>query len=499
MKTKSTFLNILFFLMLNMPATSLRAQNNPVAVNDSVVYTSFSTMVVDVLANDQNPRGKPMEIWLFQVMNGYPASVSRTTDGKLQLHDTVYNRHDFIWTIRYCIRYTDDTTLTSNWATVIVDSRMDSSKFCALPIHVNGTAGIPVDIKVLKYAYLPNPADSAYLWHFLGNGHGTCVKVNDSTARYTPVIYNGGIDTLIYSLRPKHGLFPISDNMIIVTVPDIQWARLDINNVQATINACGNQFWWLENGSVGFFVPKGSGKSPVFNAALWIGGKDQKDSLCFAGELYRQGPPIGSAGTCADFWPGPVSDSTAYGNTYDSLWNRVWKVEGWQIEYHKHHWMDPGYTPPDCILKWPAHGNAAQGQQLMLAPFYDRNGDNNYNPYDGDYPRIFGDQCIFMIYNDDRKWHSESWGQKMRTEIHLWAYEFNMPNDTAFNNSVFFHLELFNRSNQTYHDTYLGWFTDFDLGYAMDDFIGCDVQRGMSYIYNGPDVDGNGQPEAYGA
>ena len=34
MKTKFTFLNILFFLILIIPAVSLRAQNNPVAVND---------------------------------------------------------------------------------------------------------------------------------------------------------------------------------------------------------------------------------------------------------------------------------------------------------------------------------------------------------------------------------------------------------------------------------------------------------------------------------
>jgi len=498
MNTKFTILNILFFLALIMPVVALRAQNKPVAVNDSVVYNSFSTLVVDVLANDLNPRGKPMEIWLFQVINGCPASVSKTTDGKLQLHDTVYNRDYFPLIIRYSIRYTDDTTLTSNWATIFADTRMDTSKFCALPIHVNGTAGVPVDINVFKYAYRPNPADSVYLTHLI-YGRGSCEVVNDSTARYTPGIYHGGIDTLVYTLRTKNAFSSRSDNRIIVTVPDIQWAQLDINNVQSNINACGNQFWSFDNGELGFFVPKGSGKSPVFNAALWIGCKDQSDSLCFAGERYRQGPCTGNAGRYADFWPGPVSDPSAYGNSYDSIWNRVWKIEGWQIEYHKHHWQDPGYTPPESFITWPAHGSSALGQQSLLAPFYDKNKDNIYNPYDGDYPKIFGDQCVFSIYNDDRNFHSETQGRKTKTEIHLWAYEFNMPNDTAFNNSVFFHVELFNRSNQTYHDTYLGWFTDFDLGWAKDDYIGCDVQRGMSYIYNGPDIDGNGQPQAYGA
>jgi hypothetical protein len=45
-----------------------------------------------------------------------------------------------------------------------------------------------------------------------------------------------------------------------------------------------------------------------------------------------------------------------------------------------------GYTIPKFILEWPAHGNLANKEDYYLAPFYDYNGDGNYNPYDGDYP-----------------------------------------------------------------------------------------------------------------
>ena len=37
-----------------------------------------------------------------------------------------------------------------------------------------------------------------------------------------------------------------------------------------------------------------------------------------------------------------------------------------------------------------------------------------------------------------------------------------------------------------------------DLGYAQDDYVGCDVARGLGYGYNGRAIDGSGQPEAYG-
>jgi len=36
------------------------------------------------------------------------------------------------------------------------------------------------------------------------------------------------------------------------------------------------------------------------------------------------------------------------------------------------------------------------------------------------------------------------------------------------------------------------------LGYAQDDYVGCDVERGLGYCYNGKEVDGTGQSDHYG-
>ncbi|RLD49669.1 MAG: hypothetical protein DRJ05_20630, partial [Bacteroidetes bacterium] len=47
-------------------------------------------------------------------------------------------------------------------------------------------------------------------------------------------------------------------------------------------------------------------------------------------------------------------------------------------------------------------------------------------------------------------------------------------------------------------DTYFSPWVDADLGYAGDDFVGCDVERGLGYCYNGLPKDGGGEPEAYG-
>lgn len=87
----------------------------------------------------------------------------------------------------------------------------------------------------------------------------------------------------------------------------------------------------------------------------------------------------------------------------------------------------------------------------------------------------------------------------MGIEIHAMAYAFNCPDDSALIYSTFIHYNIYNRSSNQYHDTYMGAYVDTDLGDAWDDYIGCDVGRGSFYTYNGDNVDGSGQAGTYGA
>jgi hypothetical protein len=56
-----------------------------------------------------------------------------------------------------------------------------------------------------------------------------------------------------------------------------------------------------------------------------------------------------------------------------------------------------------------------------------------------------------------------------------------------------------NKSANNYKDFYVGSWTDFDIGYAFDDYIGCDTLLNLAYGYNGTEIDGTGQAWAYGA
>ena len=79
------------------------------------------------------------------------------------------------------------------------------------------------------------------------------------------------------------------------------------------------------------------------------------------------------------------------------------------------------------------------------------------------------------------------------------AQYFAFATNDEINNMTFYSYELINRSTYTLTGTYFSQWVDPDLGYANDDFVGCDVNRGLGYCYNGKPIDGTGQSYAYGA
>lgn len=244
--------------------------------------------------------------------------------------------------------------------------------------------------------------------------------------------------------------------------------------------------------ATGFEFPKGSGKYTIYNSSLWVGGIDESDELHQTAEIYRNNG--------MDYWPGPISKNGSELSIDISTvieWQNVWKLNVEEISYHKLHYWEEGYELIDDIASWPAHGDEELNQAEYLAPFIDVDGDSIYNPMSGDYPLIRGEQCIYFIINDVRE-HGETGGEMLGLEIHGMAYEFHDSDDLPMDNTVFFNYKIFNRSENTYHDTYIGLFTDFDIGNFRDDYVGCDVSRGACYGYNGDSIDGNGEPEFYG-
>lgn len=263
-----------------------------------------------------------------------------------------------------------------------------------------------------------------------------------------------------------------------------QNADLSASNIKARINADGSLFWDPVAQTPMFAFPKpvpGSSNvlHTIYAAGLWLGGLDEEfGALHVAAQTYSQNGN--------DFWAGPIATNYNDSN-YNTQYNRVWSVSRSEIDSHIAHYADATYVMPEVIEHWPAHGNIANGEAAFLAPFVDTNNNAHYDPAQGDYPDLRGDQAVYFIINDDRFLHTETGADKFKFEVHGMAYAFNNP-DTYLYNNVFLNYRVINRSNYTY-DTHMGMWVDFDNGQFLDDFVGCDSTLNLFYGYNGDSND----------
>lgn len=316
--------------------------------------------------------------------------------------------------------------------------------------------------------------------------------------------------------------------------------ELTINNVRAYLET-GGTMWFKELAE--YEIPIGSGKTSMFCAALWIGGRDANGQLKLAAVRFRQ---VGN-----DFWTGPLK-ITGAGTTQSMCikFDKHFKITRSEVDQHIAGYNTSGYVMPSSIANWPAHGD--EGYSYYLAPFKDVNGNGVYDPENGDYPYydinnelcpwtedniaaaaahelprtpedlwleqrnypgsepdytrsngmiyadhvLKGDATMFWIFNDNGGPHTESGGSPIGLEIRGQAFGFSTNDD--LNNMTFYSYEIINRSTYTLTNTFFSQWVDPDLGYTYDDYVGCDVGRGLGYCYNGTNVDGSGQTWAYG-
>ena len=307
-----------------------------------------------------------------------------------------------------------------------------------------------------------------------------------------------------------------------------------VNNVRTAAETGGNTWYDRGNGNPYYEVPANEGNHAIFAGALWMGGEDPAGNLKLAAIRFRQNGN--------DFWPGPLSvDGTAsVTEATCQLWDNFFLMSRQMVETHRYYFtllnsgVDPttdplfanGYIIPAEILDWPAHGDANLGQSPNIAPFGDlRDPDTGeivttpglYEPQMGDYPLydldqeidcrtrlvtdpvpLFGDFTMYWVFNDKGNVHTESNGDPIGMEIQ--AQMFGFTTNDEINNMTFVNYVLINRGTLTLEDTYFAQWVDTDLGNPNDDFIGCDVMRGLGYSYNGDnDDEGSSSGPGYGA
>lgn len=219
------------------------------------------------------------------------------------------------------------------------------------------------------------------------------------------------------------------------------------------------------------------------------GGKDANGQLHLAAQQFGNG---------ADFYAGPIANN--YNSTYyqDNFSAAIWAINRNQINYHIANYTSSSYVMDSEIENWPGNGNTSEGVAAQLAPYVDVNNNQNYDPQNGDYPYIPGDFAVYTIMNDDAGVHTESGGDQLGMEIHSMFYGYDTADD--LNNTIFLNVKMYNRSSTDYNDFFFGAWVDPDIGFAANDYVGCDTLRNLAYAYNAEMTDnGQGGQNGYGA
>ena len=343
-----------------------------------------------------------------------------------------------------------------------------------------------------------------------------------------------------------------ADNRAAGCAPANERLFMEFNNVRALIETGGSLWQDRANGAASYEVPKGSNKFLIYSGALWMGGEDANGQLKIAAHMFRNGN---------DFWAGPLGDLVEDSGNYDpsviqsgnitmirdhgaaeitpdqcQKYDRFYTIRKAEVIQFIAWWNcenNPNADPNECqsvlkpsdevmdrIVNWPAHGDTQLGQDKFLAPFYDNteyegNQPLIYDPInDGDYPwydiegelecgndrrvTLYGDETHWWVFNDKGNIHTETGGAPIGMEIRAQAFSF--ATDDAINDMTFYNYELINRGTQRLKNTYFGQWVDSDIGNAENDYVGCDVSRGLGFGFNGTATDLGQEGQApYGA
>ncbi len=337
---------------------------------------------------------------------------------------------------------------------------------------------------------------------------------------------------------------------------------MKFNDVGAILETGGHMFQQLgANGLAGYEVPRtalGTGPKAIYSGSLWMGGKDNTGQLKLAALRFRQdGNDFWTGPLQVPQIPNPavsydpnvpmvgikIREFGQGGTTADEClaWDKFFPMSKAAVikfttQWEACHPNSPFANSDDCaaieddalptneeiaaINNWPAHGDTgveegASNQDHYLAPFYNRDGAGDYDPDQGDTPwyddilgrddiecgvdrriSLFGDNTVWWVFNDQGNIHTASQGEPIGMEIRAQAFTFSTADE--INRMTFYNYELINRSSQTLAQTFFSQYLDTDLGNATDDYVGCDVSRGLGFCYNGdPDDETNADAVGY--
>ena len=246
-------------------------------------------------------------------------------------------------------------------------------------------------------------------------------------------------------------------------------------NIFYTSISVNNIFMWEGNNGDGSHDPLTDGAGlmwknensdfipATFQDGLIYGGKID-GQIRANGNTYRQGLQQGNI----------ISVGVA-ANPQDSIF-KVWRIyKNWQ-------------SLPDGEIKDEFQYNYDNWPGELGAPFIDVDLDGKFTK-GIDKPDFIGDQVLFYVANDlDTAATNFFLGSNpigLEFQVTTWAYE----NVDSLKDVVFKKYKMINKSGKEISDMYISYWADDDLGFANDDFSGCDTTLNLGYCWNGDNND----------
>ncbi|MCC6963680.1 MAG: dockerin type I repeat-containing protein [candidate division Zixibacteria bacterium] len=233
--------------------------------------------------------------------------------------------------------------------------------------------------------------------------------------------------------------------------------RISINNLDMFVYNDGN--FAYDNANIlgktdGLYYPKGTTRTVVYSAGIWIGAK-------VGGEVRVAIAEYGS-----EFVPGPMANGTYQPD------NDAFHV--YQIRAGDEFGNNPDYD------QWPVDQGAPIDNQ--------------------GHPLLLGQEMTWSAFNDaDPVSHINDAGSTLPLGVEIQHSVFGWSGYGALQNIYFLKYVIINKGGNQLDSAYVSIWADPDLGDASDDLVGCDTLLSLGYCYNeGADVVYGAAPPAVG-
>ncbi|HYM82262.1 MAG TPA: hypothetical protein VEY91_12740 [Candidatus Limnocylindria bacterium] len=273
--------------------------------------------------------------------------------------------------------------------------------------------------------------------------------------------------------------------------------RIDSNRINMFVTNYGS-FAWDISGSgspPGLFFPKGSNKSAVFAAGIWLGAAVDTDLVAPFDDPVEIRTVV--AEYSQEYGPGPMEGGTFVDPSLPQ--HIVYKVVRFtgDLDAVEGDTAHVEREPNDAAIEDPlVHHSWSEymaGAVPYGAPWRIYQLPNPAVPggtVDVPGPDVVGDMMMWAVYNDaDPGNHTNDAGGSTPLGVEIQQKTFAFNRQGALGNVIFLEFKILNKGTNVLDSVFVSLWSDTDLGGAADDLVGCDTLLSLGYTYNSTNND----------